>query len=84
MKRTTDDRLLDLAGALQEFHQRLGLGESDARLLLERVQMLRAQLVMGARLKQVKPLLVEMRGILQAGSGDLARGATEEIDSLLS
>ncbi len=84
MKRNTDDRLFDLAGALQEFHGRLGLGDSDQQLLLERAHMLRAQLVSGARLKQVKPLLIEMRGILQAGSGELAGGAQEEIDQLLS
>jgi hypothetical protein len=84
MKRKKMDRLFDLAGALQEFSGRLGLAEGDRRMLEERVHMLRAQLVSGAGVKEAKPLLIELRGILTGGSGDLARGAAEEIDEILA
>jgi hypothetical protein len=84
MKRNKTDRLFDLAGALQEFSGRLGLDDGSRRMLEERVQMLRAQLVNGAGVREAKPLLIELRGILTGGSGDLARGAAEEIDEILS
>ena len=84
MKRNKTDRLFDLAGALQEFSGRLGLAEGDQRLLEARVHMLRAQLVNGAGVREVRPLLMDLRGIVSGGSGDLARGAREEIDQILS
>ena len=77
-------QLGELAAALGEFVDRLGLTEPDKAALIAEVDAIRSALVYGGAPEDLTLRLRAVRGILQSsGENRLAGAALAEIDSIL-